>query len=423
MSLSAFQPAMAQERAAGDTIRVPETVFEQQAQDPYLKRYGRMPGEGWIPLPKTTTEVRFSGFIQANYIHDFQNAGFPAGSFFPALIPVPTNETGQTTFDPRTSKFAFETRTNTADAGVIRTVFDMDLYGSLEGPFVGFRVRQAYVTWVGRRSNISFTAGRAFSTYVDLGAWPEIADLQGPNAMTGARAGLLRGSYAFGEEKDLVFDLSFEQPQTAVDGARGLTDMPDIAGRLNWQKGWGHLAVMGLVRRLVAQDSEGEGKDAALGNGLSLSGSLLVPGTERDATVEDNLGPRQDNLQFQIQSGSGTGRYVFDLGVATTPQDAIYDPAAQEVLPLSQWGGFAAYHHWWTDRLRSQLVYGFEQVDNRSLQDDAAYQKTIYALANLAYRPATRFDIALEYAYGRLTNKVDQTGHANRLMLALNYGF
>jgi len=68
-------------------------------------------------------------------------------------------------------------------------------------------------------------------------------------------------------------------------------------------------------------------------------------------------------------------------------------------------------------------VYGFEQVDNRSLQDDAAYQKTIYALANLAYRPATRFDIALEYAYGRLTNKVDQTGHANRLMLALNYGF
>jgi len=402
---------------------VPESVFETQAQDPYLRRYGRLPGEGWIPLPATTTEIRFSGFIQANYIHDLQNAGFPAGSFFPALISVPTDETGQTTFDPRTSKFAFETRTNTTDAGVIRTVLEMDLYGSLEGPFVGFRVRQAYVTWVGRESNISFTAGRAFSTFVDLGAWPEIADLQGPNAMTGARAGLLRGSYAFGEEKNLVFDLSLEQPQTAVDGATGLTDMPDIAGRLNWQKDWGHLAVMGLLRRLVAETGTGVGKDAAVGNGVSLSGSVLVPGTRRDTELADNLGARQDNLQFQIQTGSGTGRYVFDLGVATTPQDAIYDAAAQELLPLSQWGGFAAYHHWWTDRLRSQLVYGFEQVDNRPLQDDEAFQNTIYALANLAYRPATRFDIALEYAYGRLTNKDDQTGHANRLMLSVNYGF
>jgi len=399
-----------------------EPVFVTLARDPYISRYGRPPGEGWIPVPGTRTELKFSGFIQLNIIHDFENAGFPYGWFVPAAIPVPTDDKPNTEFDPRTSRFVFETRTNTKEAGSVRTNIDIDFYGDLTGSTPTPRLREAYVTWVGPSTKISFSAGQTWSTFLDLGIWPEIADLQGPNSMTGQRQGLLRGSYAFGKKQDLVLDLAIEQPDTQVQNGDGLKDWPDLVARVNWQRDWGHLQGAAIGRRLVAENTAGEGRDSAVGYGLSLSGSWMVPGTKRKNAPTDNLGPRQDSIQFQVQGGSGTGRYVFDL--ASVPgQDAVYDDVAQTIEPLDQFGWFAAYHRWWTDRLRSQFVYGVESVDNLAIQGTDALERTTYALANFTYRAFERMDIGIEYSRGERRNADGQTGRANRLLLCLNFGF
>ena len=275
-----------------------ESVFENLIKDPYNRRYGHAPGDAWIPMPGTKTELRFGGFVQLNVIHDFEDAGFPFGEFIPAQIPVPTEDTPNTEFDPRTSRFMFETRTNIEDVGAVRTMISMDFAGDEKEGSVQPRLRQAYVTWVGPLSNISFTAGQAWTTYIDLGVWPELFDLEGPNAMTGTRQGLLRGSYAFGKEKQLVFDLALEQPETLVANGNGLEDLPDLVARLNWQPDWGHLQVAAIGRQLVAESTAGTGRDSAAGCGLSLSGSWLVPGTRRKHAPSDDLGERQDNIQF-----------------------------------------------------------------------------------------------------------------------------
>jgi len=413
------EPAQQQTPPTGDE----SSVFDKLAADPANRRHGRMAGDGWFDVPGTGTSLRFGGFVQLNVIYDPQNAGFPFGDFIPSLIPMPTDHTPNTEFDPRTSRATFETRTNTEKAGYVTTFMSVDFAGSESGGSVQPRLRQATVSWVGPQSNISFTAGQAWTTFLDLGVWPEVFDLEGPNAMTGVRQGLVRGSYAFGESKKLVVDGAVEQAQTFVANGIGLKDRPDLMARINWQPGWGHVQAAAVGRRLVAESTAGTGRDSASGWGVSLSGSWHVPGTKRKDPPSDNLGVRQDSIQFQAQGGSGIGRYVFDLGAAPTPQDAVYDDATGEIIPLEEVGAFVAYHHWWADMWRSQVVYGVVSVDNLTLQPASALKRTTYVLVNLLYRPFRRMDIGLEYYWGERENKDGQTGHASRLMFAVNFGF
>lgn len=118
----------------------------------------------------------------------------------------------------------------------------------------------------------------------------------------------------------------------------------------------------------MAESTNGGGKDSAFGWGLSVSGEVLVPGTKRPNAPSDGLGPRQDNVQFQIAGGSGIGRYVFDLNSAPTPQDGVYNNATMELTPLEEIGAFGAYRHWWTDWVRSTVVGSFVTMNNLASQ-------------------------------------------------------
>ena len=82
-----------------------------------------------------------------------------------------------------------------------------------------------------------------------------------------------------------------------------------------------------------------------------------------------------------------------------------------------------AYHHWWANILRSEFVYGVVRMDNLTIQPSTALESTTYALANLLWRPFRRMDAGLEYYWGERENKDGQTGHANRLMFTVNFGF
>jgi hypothetical protein len=140
----------------------------------------------------------------------------------------------------------------------------------------------------------------------------------------------------------MVFDLALEQPDTALQNiadARAITDWPDLVARLNWQQDWVHLQGAVLSCQLVAEELDtGTDRDSAFGYGLSLSGSWKVPGTQRQSSLVDNLGPRQDTVQFQVQTCSGSGCYVFDLSTAETGYDAFYDVTNQTLEPLDQLG-------------------------------------------------------------------------------------
>lgn len=399
-------------------------VFEKQMEDPYLRRYGREPGEGWIPLPETRTEIRFNGFVQVDYIHDFQDAGFAYNWFVPAQIAAPTEGTSNTEFDARSSRLAFETRTNTEEVGAVSTMFEFDFFGEpLREGSVSPRLRQAYVTWVGPRSHVAFTAGQAWTTFIDLEVWPAILDMQGPNAMTGVRQGLLRGSYASGEGRELVFDLALEQPSTAVQGGAGLKDLPDLSARVKRGADWGHLQFAALARQLKAESDAGLGHDFDFGYGLLLSGQFQIPGTERTPSPDDQRGPLHDAFKVQLVGGEGLGRYINDPASNAVPGDAVYDPVTGSLEVIPVFGYFAAYEHYWTDNVHTALVYGFVDVDNRDQEGAGALDRSRYVLANLGVRLFSRMYAGLEYTWGERLTKSGQTGHANRVQIGLNYGF
>jgi hypothetical protein len=46
------------------------------------------------------------------------------------------------------------------------------------------------------------------------------------------------------------------------------------------------------------------------------------------------------------------------------------------LLPV--FAGYGALQHWWTDRLRSNAVFGWLRVDNQKGQSDTSLQRTLY---------------------------------------------
>jgi hypothetical protein len=417
-------PVAAQNVGGASTAEIDSVhaVFADLVDDPRNRRSGPDPGEGWIQIPGKETSLRFGGYVQANYIHDFQDAGYQFGLFIPSLIPVPTDHTPSTQFDARSSRLTFETQTPTRH-GKLSSFVSMDFAGDPQVGSIQPRLRQAYVSWTVSASGGNILFGQSWTTFMDLGVWPELFDLEGPNAMTGLRQGVVRYSFKMGGSKHWLGGVALEQPATQVRNGIGLTDLPDALAQVTWSSGWGHLEVAGLARQLVAESTGGTGRDRAFGWGLSLSGSLNVPGTRRELPRDraDNLGTRQDNFKFQIVGGSGVGRYVFDLGSAPEPQDAIYDAATAVVTPLDAIGGFGAYQHWWADMWRSTLVGGYlKKTDMTNLPPDEL-EESIYAALNVIYRPFNRLDVGLEYYWGQRTDKEGSSGHANRCLFSVNY--
>jgi hypothetical protein len=50
-----------------------ESVFQKLLRDPRTWPEGMKRPDGWIGVPGRKTDVRFGGFVQVNFIHDFQN--------------------------------------------------------------------------------------------------------------------------------------------------------------------------------------------------------------------------------------------------------------------------------------------------------------------------------------------------------------
>jgi hypothetical protein len=127
-----------------------------------------------------------------------------------------------------------------------------------------------------------------------------------------------------------------------------------------------------------------------------------------------------DNIIFQVQGGKGSGRYIEDLSFEGG-QDGVYDNTREQLRPLKQVGGWASYQHWWTDKLRSTVVGGYQWVDNLNIQSSDSLKASIYTNGNLIYSPLKNYDIGIEYIWGQRKNKNGQTGHANRLMFSMKW--
>ncbi|MBT8465395.1 MAG: hypothetical protein HKN97_01250 [Myxococcales bacterium] len=375
--------------------------------------------QGWIRIPGMPAEVRFGGFIQLNLVHDFQAAGLSTGEFIPSLIPVPTDLTPNTNFDVQSTRFIFESRIKVDKAWTkvsrvprewVSVFLSMDFAGDTSASTPVPRLRQAYVTYSG------LLVGRALGTFFDAQTWPDIFDLEGPNAMTAKRTEMVRFSYGIVQTADVqvpdkvIVTAAIENPETSVTNATNLKAWPGVVARLDLNYDWGHMSFMGIGRQLIAESTAGVGRDSQYAGSGAVNWKINIPGSQaRTASAPS------DDLLGQVAYGTAGGNYIQDL-VALGGQDGYFDDVTQQILTQRQLAAWGGYEHSWADRWHSAFMAGYILVSNLDLEPDDAYQSSIYALTNIIFRPIPRFAIACEYYFGQRRDKDGQRGNAHRLM-------
>jgi len=130
----------------------------------------------------------------------------------------------------------------------------------------------------------------------------------------------------------------------------------------------------------------------------------------------------RDNVQFQVNYGSGYGRYVNDLGNLNN-SDAIFDPTTGKLHALTVSSFYVALQKWWSKSLRSNFNVSAVKVDNFDFQPTGAYKKTQRFSGNIIWSPTPRVDVGAELLYGLRRDRDNQSGNATQLQLSATYRY
>jgi hypothetical protein len=399
------QQSITQTQTRLDQVQVAETAMKPIQSKPILSTpdsvftYG-----GFIKLDAMVTDTS-----------DGQIAEGSAGRMFyvPSTIPVAANG-AEVDSDPYTdihaafSRFWFAADHTTQAGDKFRAYIEADMFGGgsanlgneVSTNTHGITVRQAFVTWN------NWLAGQAWSNFQDTAALPEAVDFVGvTEGTTFVRQAQIR--YTSGP-----FSVALENPHTTVstlataarNNAGGSDSLPDLTARYVAKGDWGHFSIAGLLRQLKSGDESDSGA------AVSLSGRF-------------NLGAN-DDIRWMANYGSGIGRYLgFGLGA-----DAVLD-ANGNLHAQNGGGGFVAWRHAFTPKLRSNLMYSMAEFDNdRSLAgwgpgSFAATERAQSFHANLIYSPFPKLDIGAELGWGQRELEDDRKGDLRRVQTTVKYTF
>lgn len=360
----------------------------------------------YIRVKDTNTVLTISGFIRASAIHDFDKIASPT-KFSPRYIVVNGEPRGQpnsqTTLTANGSRFIIGSTTPTVK-GKLNTFFSWDFMGNTTSSDEDLRLRQAW----GELDDFAFggdlRVGRSWSTWTDLRALPESVNFSGPNGSQQRRQALVRWSRDFSDRYSLR--VALEDPEYDIDNGGSESGWPDTVAALNWNNDWGRLRPAVVGRQIRGDDPNG-GSDTAFGWGLQLAGDVKLP-----------LLGEKDRFQFQTVYGSGISHFNVERGFA----DAWFDDDG-DLRTLDSFQGYGALQHWWTESVRSNAIFGWVDVDNRSEQSDDSLDRTLYASINLIWNPVREMSMGFEYLWGERKNHNNDDATANRIQATTKVQF
>lgn len=369
-----------------------------------------------VTLPGAMAGTRFSfgGFIKLDAMTTHASDGMIAdGSagrlfYFPGATPVTADGNGRSAsfsdVHAQFSRFWLGADTVTDGGDTLKAYIEADMYGGGSNAFAGNEVitntyaltlRQAYVSWN------HWLAGQTWSNFQDVAALPDTVDFTGPSEGTvfsrQAQLRYTRGAWSF----------SLENPQTTVatyqgNGARlnsADDTVPDVTARWMRKGAWGHFTAAGMVRQLRQLGETDTGIAA------SVSGRF-------------NIGDR-DDLRYMVSGGQGIGRYLgFALGA-----DSVLDETGG-LHVQDGYGGFVAWRHAFTPKLRGNVVYSGAWLDNDARwTGEGVTERAESWRANLIYSPFPRLDIGAELSHAERRLENGRSGDMDRLHTHVKYSF
>lgn len=367
--------------------------------DPKLK--------GFLTIPGTETMIKIGGSARIDSILDFANNGNP-NQFIPSSIPVrgqPGWDGGErTAFEAKGTRLSLELR-RPVDDDTLRIYSEYDFFDDSTSSAMKFRTRHFY----GQAWN--FLIGQTFSAFMDIDAFPDVVDYQGPNGIVNRRQPQIRYTLPVYDQLGKVqLFASVEQPESRIDtdtpefdpGASNVSHIPDSVAGFRWEGDVGHVQGATIFREL-SYENDGGSDDNVFGWGVSLSGSL-------------NVG-EDDKLSAQATYGEGISRYINDL--SGEELDAALAGGHFEAIPV--FAAMAGYTHRWNDQWRSTISGGYVHAHAPDSLGPYAIDNTLYGSVNLMWHPTQSFRMGLEYLYGRKETLNGAEGDANRLNFVVRY--
>jgi hypothetical protein len=366
-----------------------------------------LPG-GWT-LPGTDTVMSVGGFVWLQAIHDDRaitsECDFVTSSIVTRGATKVQGSNGQTNFCTNGTRLWWKTLTPFGDRRMT-TYVETDFFGNSDSP--EFHFRQAYAQLTDAVLGGDLLVGQAWSTFVDLGSFPNTLDFEGVNASLEIRQPLVRWTRSlsgFGEGLSTSFAIESGE-NVVIENADALTLWPDAVWILRWDGDGGHVQGGAIARQIRGSASNGPIENDT-GYGLSVSGMIALPYLAKG-----------DNLTFQGTWGSGIGSYFDDA-----PPDAVFDPAASEQKLIPVWGGFVGLQHFWIEEVSSTLTGGYVNADNRGIQADDAFHTSVYASGNLIYTPFSSTAVGIEYLFGKRRDKDGADGTDSRVIVGSQVNF
>lgn len=377
-------------------IRLKKNASPPRTQTRSAVESGRYTGV--VMADDESVALQIGGFIQTDAIHDFHNNNSPLG-FLSSGIEIPNANKSNTTYSVAASRFNLSGQIPIEGKG-LKTVLEFDLFNSSFSP----NLRMAYAEYG------KVLVGMYWSNFMDVDAYPNTLDYNGPNSMTFGRQVQFRVTLPVSKTTDVV--LALEDPESFLtlpdeSGFKALKQVPDVTASIQYSKNGSHLRFASVLHPIVYQNTLQE-RELKVGYGLTASGVLQQPGNK-------------DNFVFQASYGKGISKYINDIGPDN--YDGIYNPASSSLEILGVWGLSASYDHWWSDKFSSTAGWGYLNLENDGVLADQSFKSSNYGVLNLIYYPNSFIKGGIEYLYGTRKNVNGDSANNSRIQLSLQFRF
>tara|TARA_B100000929_G_scaffold168645_1_gene133546 strand:- start:812 stop:1984 length:1173 start_codon:yes stop_codon:yes gene_type:complete len=359
------------------------------------------------------TDIDFGGFVKLDMmVSDYTDGQAPSSGsiarqqYIPSLTPVGGEGDDMVTdFHARQSRFFLTTDTELDNGETLTGHIEMDFMLTPDGDqrisnSYNPRLRHAFLKYG------KWTFGQTWSNFQDLNILAESVDF------IGITDGIIFNRQAQIRYTSGGFSASIENPETTVTPAGGgrivSSDgfMPDVtfkytgkSDNLTWQ-------ASALLRQLTYDVTQTGDDETTFGYGLSFGAKYTFG---------------MDDIRASITTGSGLGRY---LGLNTW--NGAYIDGNGELEAIDSTGISFAYRHFWTEKVRSNIVYSRGWADNDEELLALAGDMTEYTqrLAfNVMYSPASNLTFGAEISQANRETEANVDGDLNRLQLMAMYKF
>jgi hypothetical protein len=310
------------------------------------------------------------------------------------------NDAGSLKIDMYQTQMKFESSIATENGKNIYAVVEFDFWGG-NGHM---RLRKAYVEFD------HWQIGQGWASFGDEALWPNIMEWEGPPSGVWVRSPHIKYFNSFGNpnwryiialDAPIIDYNRFGEIEPLLGNAYQTT--PDLVIGMKHEKDWGHLRMSTIFRSINYKYNDKE--DSFGGYGLSFSGKLKK---------------YRNNFQFQGTIGKGIASYI--TSIAGFGYDG-FPAKSGEMEATPSYGGWAAYEHFWTSKIHTNLVLGYtrfytndierfllvypEENEVAVLNGDINHVHN-YGIINIMYDHFKRMTYGLELNYG--TKKLDFNG-------------